>query len=104
MMDLLYQAFAPIVETPIFATAFSVLIFINPVALAPQLWSAIKAKSVDGISIPMLLIFLVVQTIMTLYGIQTKSTGMFLAMFLSMLITLGIILAVLIRRHANRAA
>ena len=97
MIEALNLRFAPMLETKTFNRIFDILIYINPVALAPQVWVALTAESTEGVSIGMLVIFIAIQIVVSLQGIRIKSTSMFISMAISALESAVIIVIVLIR-------
>lgn len=97
MIEALNLRLRPMLETKAFSRIFDILVFINPIALLPQLWAAITAPSVEGISIGMLMIFIAIQVVVSLQGIRIKSTSMFLSMGISAIESAAIIGIVLVR-------
>jgi len=97
MIEALNLRFMPMLESKAFSRIFNILIYINPVALAPQVWVALTAQSTEGISIGMLTIFIAIQVVVSLQGIRIKSTSMFLSMAISAVLSATIIAIVLIR-------
>lgn len=97
MMDWLYNKLSWLVETDWFKWVVSILILLNPIALAPQVWTTMTAPSVEGVSILMWLIFLGIQTALAFNGIRTKDKAVFVSMFLSVLESLTIIIVVLVK-------
>ena len=63
----------------------------NPAVLVLQLYQVIIASNVEGVSIPMFLVFIVMQTAFGLVAIKVKNFGMMVSMALSILITISII-------------
>ncbi|MFW0862741.1 MAG: hypothetical protein ACKKL6_04130 [Candidatus Komeilibacteria bacterium] len=96
-MEKLYNTFAFLVEANWFKRVMDVTVFLNPVAIAPQIWSAFTAPSVEGISVGMWLIFAGIQLAFVFQGIKHKSASMFLSMLLSLMETSTIIAVVLVR-------
>lgn len=80
-----------------FKTAIASLIFMNPMALAPQLWTVLTAPSIEGVSLTMWIIFATIQTALVLEGIRVRSVPMFWSMFISACLSATIIITVLIR-------
>lgn len=74
-----------------FDTITGSLFFMNPVALAPQLVTVIKANNVEGVSVSLWVIFATLQAAFTLVGIKAKNFGMFVSMALSAMISLSIV-------------
>ena len=73
------------------------LIFMNPVALAPQVWAALTAPSVEGISLTMWVIFAFIQTAVIFEGIRVRSALMFWSMLISVFQSITIVITVLVR-------
>lgn len=96
-MDFLHRLLKPVVESKVVRFLLSATILLNPLALAPQVYMVFTAPSVEGVSIQMWLLFLVVQGAFALDGIRTKNTAVFLSMFLSLLQSATIITVVLTR-------
>jgi len=97
MIDALNQFFSPMLETRSFNRVFDFLMAINPVALAPQVWVALTAPSVEGISLTTMFLFFAIQLGVAFQGIRSKTTSMFLSMALSAVLSLTIIVIVLVR-------
>lgn len=97
MIEALNLRLNPMLETKAFSRIFNILIFINPIALIPQIWSSVTAPNVEGISIGMLAIFIAIQIVVSLQGIRIKSSSMFLSMAISAVESATIIGVVLIR-------
>ena len=97
MIDALNQFFSPMLETRSFSRIFDLLMAINPVALAPQVWVALTASSVEGISLATMGLFFAIQMGVAFQGIRTKTTSMFLSMAVSAVLSLSIIVIVLVR-------
>ncbi len=84
-------------EQKFFKTVVAGLIFMNPVAFAPQVWTALTAPSVEGISLTMWVIFVAIQTAVVFEGIRVRSAPMFWSMLISVFQSITIITAILIR-------
>ena len=97
MIDALHQFFSPMLETRAFSRVFDLLMAINPFALAPQVWVAITAPSVEGISLLTMALFFAIQIGVAFQGIRSKTTSMFLSMAVSAALSLTIIVTVLVR-------
>ncbi len=97
MIDTLNRFFEPMLETRLFGQIFDVLMIINPIALAPQVWVAITAPSVEGISLATMGIFMAIQIGVAFQAIRTKTTSMFLSMVVSASLSLAVIVIVLVR-------
>ena len=97
MMDWLNIHTRWLTENKLFDVVIGALIFLNPIALATQLWSMIKSPSVAGVSVLMWCIFGIIQIATALLGIKTKSASLFLSMVVSLIQTLAIITIVVAR-------
>lgn len=97
MMDALHGKFQRFLDHKLFKIIVGALMFLNPVAIAPQVWAAFTAPSVDGISITMWVIFAPIQAAVTLEGIRVRSVPMFWSMLISMLQSMSVIVVVLVR-------
>ncbi|MBI1960763.1 MAG: hypothetical protein HYS43_00590 [Candidatus Liptonbacteria bacterium] len=84
-------------EHKFFKTIIGALIFMNPVALAPQTWAAFTAPSVEGISLTMWYFFAAIQTAVALEGVRVRSAPMFWSMLISVFQSVAIIVVVLVR-------
>jgi hypothetical protein len=96
-MDSLYLRLQPVVERWLLVRVMSIIIFLNPVAIMPQVWTAIMAPSVEGISSSMWCIFAAIQAAFALQGIRTKTASIFLSMLISFVLSIVIILTVYVR-------
>lgn len=93
----LNRRFAPMLETKAFSRIFDIIIFLNPVAFVPQVWTALTVQSTEAVSIGMLAIFTAIQTVMALQGIRIKSPSLFFSMAIGTLESTAIIIIVLVR-------
>jgi hypothetical protein len=84
-------------ERKFFKTAVAGLIFMNPVALVPQVWAALATPSVEGISLTTWVIFAFIQTAVIFEGIRVRSAPMFWSMLISVFQSITIIVTVLAR-------
>ncbi|MEK7200977.1 MAG: hypothetical protein AAB672_02515 [Patescibacteria group bacterium] len=69
--------------------------FFNILAMALQLWTLWTTKSVEGVSLGMMVIFLYVQITFGQVGYRTKSLALFWGMVFSAIFTTAIIVLVL---------
>jgi len=97
ILDALHRTLHHALEHPFFRFLMSILIFMNPVALMPGVWTAFTAPSVEGISPIMWVFFALIQGAVTLEGIRLKSVAMFYSMFASFILSATIIVVVLVR-------
>jgi len=84
-----------------FPVVYGLVVFLNPIALIPQLMSSIlkKPEKLGGVSIPMFIIFLMIQTSVSLGAIINSDVNLFWSMAISAVITSMIIPITLIRRR-----
>lgn len=97
IVEKLHDRFKDKLESGSFRKIMDILIYANPLAIAPQVWMALTATSVEGISAWMWILFLAIQLILAINGILLKSSSQFWSMVISMLESLTIALAVFIR-------
>ncbi len=85
----------------VFSFMYGFVIFLNPLAMLPQLLKAFKAKKEElgGVSIPMFFIFLTIQIMIALGAIKTLDTVLFASMGISALLTAAIILVTAYRKR-----
>lgn len=96
-MEKLYELFKPVVEANWFKKLTDTTVFLNPIAILPQVKAVFTAPNVEGISIGMWLMFVVIQTTFVFIGIKSKSASMFYSMLISLTASLIIITVVLVR-------
>lgn len=72
--------------------------FLNPIAILPQLIKAVTAPSVEGISVLMFFVFAIIQLAFVAIGIQKLDWRMFVSMSISFLETVAIIIIVIFRQ------
>jgi len=96
-VDVLNGRLQGFLERKFFKVVVAGLIFMNPVALAPQVWTAFTAPSVEGISLTMWVIFAAIQTAVIFEGIRVRSAPMFWSMLISVFQSITIIIVVLAR-------
>jgi hypothetical protein len=96
-VDILNRRFRSFLDHKLFKTVVGALIFLNPVALAPQVWAAFTAPSVEGISLAMWFIFTAIQAAMVLEGIRIRSASIFWSMLISACQSVTIICVVFVR-------
>lgn len=97
MINWLYNKSEKVLENKVFTFIVDALIFLNPLALAPQLWTIFRAPSVEGISLLMWVIFSLIQIAMAFEGVHVKSKSMFYSMSISAIESITVIIVVLIR-------
>lgn len=97
MIEYLHSRLSVALEHKFFKTVIGALIFMNPVALAPQVWTTINTQDVSGISLAMWYIFAAIQTAVVFEGIRVRSAPMFWSMLVSVFQSIMIIIIVLMR-------
>ena len=95
LMDRLHGGFAPLTRSATFR-AFSYVLLLNPIALFLQLEKMLRTGDVAGVSLSMMMIFIVIQIISAIIAIEARSASMFIANALSVVVTAAIILAVIL--------
>lgn len=73
----------------------------NPIALADQLRNLLidySAEKTEAVSIPMWIIFLIIQLALTFVGIKNKNLGLFISMLLSVIVSASVIAIVVLER------
>lgn len=96
-VDVLNGRLRGFLEQRFFKAVVAGLIFMNPVALAPQVWTAFATPSVEGISLTMWVIIAFIQTAAIFEGIRVRSAPMFWSMLISVLESITIVVVVLAR-------
>ncbi len=84
-------------DTKWFNLSVGLTMFLNPIALFPQLVRTITAPSVEGLSVSSFLLFAVIQFAFVAVGIQKLDWRMFIAMSISVIETITIIFIIIIR-------
>lgn len=80
-----------------FTVVISALIYLNPIALMPQVITVFIENDLSAISISMWVIFALIQIAFVFVGIKTKNSATFLAMLISLIESITIITMVLIK-------
>jgi hypothetical protein len=96
-LEALYNFFKPLLEAKWFKIVLDSIIYINPLAIAPQVYTVFTASNVEGIALGMWYIFVAIQIAFVFIGIQTKKLSVFLSMLISFFESLTIIIVVLAR-------
>lgn len=76
----------------------------NPIALADQLRNLLfhyTEEQTESVSIPMWIIFLIIQLTLTFVGIKNKNLGLFISMLLSVIVSASVITIVFLARFNN---
>lgn|GEM_PF-5754458 len=97
LFDKLYNILQPIYEHRHFDKITGVIAMCNPIAMAPQLYNCIVMENVEGVSVAMYVIFILLQAVFALVAIKAKNKGMFLAMVISILISVAIVMFTLLK-------
>lgn len=86
-------------ETPWGNFALGVMVFLNPVAMLPQLRIVIldPAEQVAGVSVGTFVLFLLIQTAVAASAVKAMDWKLFLSMVISLVLTLMIVVFVVIR-------
>ena len=84
-----------------FILIYSWVIYINPMAILPQLRDSSfkEPKKLLGVSVPMFFIFLIIQVTIALGAIRISDTNLFVSMSLSAILTSLVIIVTLYRRR-----
>ncbi len=87
-------------QTDLFSFIYGLIVFLNPIAIAPQLISSVKAKPEElrGVSVVMFIVFLTIQLTLALGSIKNLDLSLFGSMVISSLITSTVIVVTVIRR------
>ena len=75
----------------------SMVIFLNPVSIAPQVYKVLTAPSVDGISPTTWIMFIFVQLALMFEGVKMRRPALFFSMFISIIETAIILVSLQIR-------
>lgn len=75
----------------------SMVILLNPVSIAPQVYKVLTAPSVEGVSPMMWIVFALVQLAILFEGVKMRRPVMFYSMFISIIESAIILTTVLIR-------
>ncbi|MBI2048995.1 MAG: hypothetical protein HYT29_00970 [Parcubacteria group bacterium] len=97
LIDTLHRKLRVFLEHRLFTLTISTLIFLNPAALAPQVWTVFTASSVEGISLTTWIFTATIQTAVIFEGIRVRSAPMFYSMLVSVCMSTTIIIVVLVR-------
>lgn len=97
MIHTLNAKFGSFLEHKFFKTVIGFIIFMNPLAIAPQLYSAATAPTVEGVAVSTWIVFAAIQIAAALEGVRVRSFSMFGSMGISFFMSIAIILLVLIR-------
>jgi hypothetical protein len=96
-MDLMYERFAPLLNTKWFELVMSLTILLNPVAITPQVLKAFMIQDVSAISVPMWYLFAAIEAALTFSGIKARNAALFVSMLISMIESITIIVTIYVR-------
>lgn len=85
------------------AILYGVIVFMNPVAMLPQLFSVLTTRKIEGLSLSMFLIFVSIQTAVALGAIRALDWSLFVSMTVSAVETSVIVVMVIKIRYFKRA-
>jgi uncharacterized protein with PQ loop repeat len=90
----------PFLQAEWFTVLYGLVVFLNPLAIAPQLISSIRSKPEElrGVAISMFVIFLTIQSAVALGAIKSSDISLFGSMAISAVITLAVIIVTVVRR------
>lgn len=66
----LRRKMAPFLESKLFAWLFGIGVFVNPIAMAPQLWEVIASPSIEGVATETYAMIAVLQMLFVCCAIQ----------------------------------
>ena len=75
----------------------SMVILLNPVSIAPQVYKVLTAPSVEGVSPMIWIVFIFIQLALLFEGVKMRRPALFFSMFISIIETAIILTTVLIR-------
>lgn len=95
------QAHLVFLQSEWFNYFYGLIVFLNPIAIAPQILSSFRAKPEElrGVSISMFIIFLTIQLTVSLGAIRYGDLSLFISMLISAVITLTVIMVTVIKRN-----
>ncbi len=95
------QTQLPFLQAEWFSVLYGLVVFLNPLALVPQLISSIRSKpeELHGIAVSMFAIFLAIQTAVSFGAIKNMDMSLFLSMSISVIITFLVIVITVGRRN-----
>lgn len=96
-MNWLYARMRPLLEARWFDPVVSAIIFVNPIALFPQVFVALTAPNIEGISVPMWYMVAAIQGALVMNGIKKKDAIVSIAMGVSLIESIVILVAVHVR-------
>lgn len=96
-MDFLYEKVKPVVDTRLFEVIMTFAVFLNPLAIFPQLIDVLTLPSLNGVNVTMFYVFAVIQIAFVFHGIKTRSASIFFSMLISLIESITIITTVYVR-------
>ncbi len=90
----------PFIETSWCQLLIGLVVFLNPIAMLPQLWTAFTApaEQLTGIAVSTFVLFAAIQTAVALSAIKALDWKLFWSMTISFFQSIAIVVAVLVRR------
>lgn len=90
----------PFIDTTWCQILIGLVVFLNPVAMLPQLWTAFTAppEQLAGIAVSTFVLFAAIQTAVALSSIKALDWKLFWSMTISFFQSIAIVVAVLLRR------
>ena len=87
-------------NSELFTFFYSLVVYMNPFALLPQLYSSFRSepKKLLGVSVLMFVVFLIIQITISLGAIKILNGSLALSMASSAVVTVFIIIVTMIRR------
>lgn len=92
----------PLLDSNGFAVLYGLLVFLNPLAILPQLVNAVR-KKVEGVSVLMFIIFALIQLAVSAGAINVLDWKLFLSMGISFFESVAIIICILMFRRPESA-
>lgn len=97
-MTLLYEWLKPLLERKWFETVSSVIIFVNPLALFPQVLTAFTTTHPEEVVLLTWSVISCIQLAIALQSLKTRTPSLFFSMILCLIETITIVTVVSIRR------
>jgi len=87
-------------ESEWFALLYGMIVFLNPIAMIPQLLSSIRSKpeELKGVAISTFTLFLIIQSALVLGAIKNQDKTLFWSMAISAIETIATLSIILVRR------
>lgn len=89
----------PFLEKRWFTFLLGAVVWLNPVAILPQLWDAltIAQDRVGGISVATWCVFMLIQASVSLTALSTRNRALFESMLVSFVLSTLVVVTVLVR-------